>query len=187
MVRKLSSPEILAKWERNRVFSRFPLVVILDNLRSAYNVGALFRTAECAQIEKLILCGITPTPPHQGLEKTALGTTKTVPWEYELSVLTALEKLRAKNYTIASLEITDQSRPIQKVQKEDFPLALIIGNEVYGVSEVVLAASDLVLEIPLFGQKESLNVAIAGSLAIFLLIERFLPSKTGSSPYQKDR
>jgi len=170
MPKKLSSPEILAKWEKNRPKERFPLLVILDNLRSAYNVGALFRTAECAQIEKLILCGITPTPPHQGIEKTALGTTKTVPWEYELSVLSTIEKLKAKNYTIASLEITDKSLPIWEIKREHFPLALIIGNEVYGVSEVVLDASDFVIELPLFGKKESLNVAVAGSLAILLLV-----------------
>ncbi len=158
---------------KNRAGKTFPIVVILDNLRSAYNVGSIFRTCECAGIEKLILCGITPCPPHKGIEKTALGTTETLPWEYELSVLSTIEKLRDKGYTIASLEITDQSVPITEIKKENFPLALIIGNEVYGVSDAVLSASDLILEIPLYGKKESLNVAVSTGVALFLLVEKY--------------
>jgi tRNA G18 (ribose-2'-O)-methylase SpoU len=172
MLKKLESDEILARWSKNRRAQPFPVVAILDNLRSAYNVGSIFRTAECAHIEKLILCGITPTPPHGGIEKTALGTTKSVPWEYALSVLSTIEALKNKGYTIASLEITNQSIPVQEIKKEHFPLALIIGNEVSGVSEAALSASDLILEIPLFGKKESLNVSIAFGVAIFLLLEK---------------
>ncbi len=171
MLKKLDSPEILARWAKFRPARAFPVLAILDNLRSAYNVGSIFRTAECAQIEGLILCGITPTPPHSGIEKTALGTTNSVPWTYSLSVLSAIEVLRKKGYTIASLEITNQSIPVQEIKREHFPLALIIGNEVSGVSEIVLSASDLILEIPLFGQKESLNVSVAFGVAIFLLLE----------------
>lgn len=172
MPRKLTSPEILEKWKKNRPKEGFPITVILDNLRSAYNVGSIFRTCECAGIQKLILCGITPCPPHKEIEKTALGTTKTLPWEYELSVLSTIEKLKKQGYTVASLEITDKSIPISEVRKEHFPLGLIIGNEVYGVSEVVLSASDLVLEIPLYGKKESLNASVAVGVALFLLIEQ---------------
>lgn len=173
MPKKLSSPEILEKWRKYRGDRTFPIVVILDNLRSAYNVGSIFRTCECAGIEKLILCGITPCPPHKGIEKTALGTSLTLPWEYELSVLSTIEKLRNRGYTIASLEITDQSIPLTEIKKEHYPLALIIGNEVYGVSEAVLSASDLIFEIPLYGKKESLNVAVSVGVALFMLIEKF--------------
>ncbi len=169
MPRKLSSQEIFEKWRKNRINNPFPLIVVLDNLRSAYNVGSIFRTCECAGIQKLILCGITPCPPHKSIEKTALGTTKTLPWEYELSVLSTIEKLKKEGFTVASLEITDKSIPVYEVKKEFFPLALIIGNEVYGVSEAVLEASDLVLEIPLYGKKESLNVAVSAGIAIFML------------------
>ncbi|MEZ0344674.1 MAG: RNA methyltransferase [Caldimicrobium sp.] len=173
MPRKLSSPEILEKWKKYRAGRTFPIVVILDNLRSAYNVGSIFRTCECAGIEKLILCGITPCPPHKGIEKTALGTTNTLPWEYELSVLSTIEKLKKEGYTVASLEITDKSIPLTDIKKKHFPLALIIGNEVYGVSEAVLSASDLIFEIPLYGKKESLNVAVSAGVALFMLIEKF--------------
>jgi tRNA G18 (ribose-2'-O)-methylase SpoU len=178
MPRKLTSPEILEKWKKNRSKGPFPLIVILDNLRSAYNVGSIFRTCECAGIQKLILCGITPCPPHKGIEKTALGTTQALPWEYQLSVLSTIEKLKKEGYTIACLEITDKSLPISEVKKDYFPMVLVIGNEVYGVSEAVLEASDLVLEIPLYGKKESLNVAVAAGVAIFTLIEKYQKFQT---------
>lgn len=131
-----------------------------------------FRTACCAYIEKLILCGITAVPPHTGIEKTALGATELIPWEYEISTLSAIEKLKGKGYKIAALELTNKSSPIQAITMKDFPLALIIGNEVEGVSNEALKASDLLLEIPLFGEKESLNVAVAFGVAIFLLLEK---------------
>ncbi|MFN4196859.1 MAG: RNA methyltransferase [Caldimicrobium sp.] len=177
-MRKIIGEEILEKWRKNKPSSPFPIVAILDNLRSAYNVGSIFRTACCGYIEKLILCGITAKPPHSGIEKTALGTTAFVPWEYEVSTITAVEKLKKKGYTIASLELTDKSIPIQKISSKDFPLALVIGNEVDGVSEEVLKLSDVVLEIPLFGEKESLNVAVAFGIALFLLLEKYKNEKT---------
>lgn len=177
-MRKILGEEILAKWRKNKPPHPFPIIAILDNLRSAYNVGSIFRTTCCAYIEKLILCGITATPPHSGIEKTALGTTEFVPWEYELSTLSAVEKLKKKGYKIASLELTDKSIPIQKITSKDFPLALIIGNEVDGVSEEVLKLSDIILEIPLFGEKESLNVAVAFGVALFLLLDKCKNEKT---------
>ncbi len=171
-IRKIQGEEILNKWRKNRAPLPFPIVALLDNLRSAYNVGSIFRTACCANIEKLVLCGITATPPHPGIEKTALGTTELIPWEYELSTLSAIEKYKKRGYKIASLELTENSIPLQTLKKTDFPLALVIGNEVEGVSEAVLEASEIILEIPLFGEKESLNVAVAFGVAIFLLLEK---------------
>ncbi len=173
MIRKLNSFEIQEKWKRNRLCQPFPVVVILDNLRSAYNVGSIFRSSDGAYIEKIILCGITPKPPHPAIEKTALGATQTVPWEYEFSVLSILEKLKEKGYTLSALEITNKSLPVQEVREEHFPLALVVGNEVWGVSEAVLSACDVIFEIPLYGTKESLNVAVAYGIALFTLIERF--------------
>lgn len=175
--RKLIGEEILWKWRKNRPENPFPIVAILDNLRSAYNVGSIFRTACCAYIEKIVLSGITAKPPHPGIEKTALGTTELIPWEYEVSTLSAIKKYKRQGYKIASLELTEKSIPLQSLKKEDFPLVLIIGNEVEGVSEKVLEASDVILEIPLFGEKESLNVAVAFGVAIFVLLEKLRNEK----------
>lgn len=172
MATKLSGEEILSKWRKNRLNWRFPIVLVLDNLRSAYNVGSIFRTAECAYIEEIVLCGITAKPPHPGVEKTALGTTSLIPWRYEDEIGRAIDKLRDKGFKIVSLELTDRSVPIQSLRREDFPLALVVGNEVFGVSQEILDRSDIIVEIPLFGEKESLNVAVAVGVALFLLIEK---------------
>ncbi len=169
---KIEGEEILKKWRKNRPSERFPIVAILDNIRSAYNVGSMFRTAECAYISKLVLCGITAYPPHSKLEKTALGTTELVPWEYFFDTLTAVRKFKEQGFRVIALEITKNSIPIQKIRPEDFPVALVIGNEVTGVDEKVLSEVDYTVEIPLYGEKESLNVAIAFGVAVFLLLEK---------------
>lgn len=174
MAIKLVGEEILSKWRKNRLGSRFPIVLVLDNLRSAYNVGSIFRTAECAYIAGLILCGITARPPHPGIEKTALGTTSLIPWEYREETTTAVLDLKNMGYKIVSLELTDKSVPIQSLRREDFPLALVIGNEVTGVSHEILDISDVIAEIPLYGEKESLNVAVAVGVALFLLLEKLV-------------
>ncbi len=171
-MRKLTHAEKHEHWARLRPSRRFPIVAVLDNIRSAYNVGAMFRTAECAYISELILCGITARPPHKEVEKTALGATQLLPWRYFPDTLEAVESLKQEGWRIAALEITEGSLPIQAVQKEHFPLALVVGNEVSGVDERVLAAADLVVEIPQYGQKESLNVAVAFGVAVFLLLEK---------------
>jgi len=172
MVKKLEGEEILKKWRKIRPKERYPIVAILDNIRSAYNVGSMFRTAECAYISKLVLCGITPHPPHPKIEKTALGTTNLVPWSYFENTLDAVKNFKNKGFKIAVLEITEKSIPVQSIEKSFFPLALVIGNEVTGVSEEVFPEADLILEIPLYGEKESLNVALAFGIAIFLLLEK---------------
>ncbi|NPA38913.1 MAG: RNA methyltransferase [Thermodesulfobacteria bacterium] len=171
---KIEGEEILKRWRKNRPQTPFPIVAILSNIRSAYNVGSMFRTAACAYISELVLCGITAHPPHPKLEKTALGTEKLVKWRYFPSTLEAIEALKSEGYKVTALEITKNSKPIQKVSSKDFPLALVVGNEVTGVEDEVLEKVDEVYEIPLFGEKESLNVAIAFGVAVFLLIERFL-------------
>lgn len=133
----------------------------------------MFRTAECADIAKMVLCGITAKPPHPKVEKTALGTTKLFPWCYFADTLEAVQTLKAEGWTVAALEITDESVPIQSVKRIHFPLAIVIGNEVTGVDDKVLNAVDMVLEIPQFGEKESLNVAVAFGVAVFLLVEKW--------------
>lgn len=177
-MKKLEGEEILIKWRQNRPPSRFPIVVVLDNIRSAYNVGSMFRTAECAYISKLVLCGITARPPNPKLEKTALGTTYKMPWMYFEDTLEAIRTLKNLGYKVAALEITEDSLPIQTVTALDFPMALVIGNEVTGVDERILRQADKVLEISLYGEKESLNVATAFAVAVFLLLERIKEVKT---------
>lgn len=183
MVHKLNIAEKQAHWASLRPPRRFPIAGVLDNIRSAYNVGAMFRTAECAYISELLLCGITAQPPHPEVEKTALGTTKILPWRYFPDTLEAVKALKSEGWHIAALEITEVSLPIQAVQEKNFPLALVMGNELSGVDERVLAAADLVVEIPQYGQKESLNVAVAFGVAVFLLLEKakllYKPSTEG--------
>ncbi len=172
-MRKLIGEERIIHWRQFRPSQRFPIIAVLDNIRSAYNVGAMFRTAECAYIAGLVLCGITACPPHRKVEKTALGTTQLVPWRYFSDTREAVQVLRQEGWTIAALEITDESVPIHTVKLHHFPIALVIGNEVTGVDDCVLVASDIVLEIPQFGEKESLNVAVAFGVAVFLLVEKW--------------
>ncbi len=169
---KLEGEEILKKWREIRPNKRFPIVAILDNIRSAYNVGSMFRTAECAYISELILCGITPYPPNPKIEKTALGTTNLVPWRYFPNTLQAVENFKNRGFKIAILEITKDSIPIHKITSKDFPLALVVGNEVTGIEDNIFPKADLILEIPLYGEKESLNAAVAFGVALFLLIEK---------------
>ncbi len=171
-MRKLVADERIARWRQYRPQKRFPIAAVLDNIRSAYNVGAMFRTAECAYIAELILCGITARPPHRKVEKTALGTTQLVPWRYFADTVEAVHTLKEEGWTVAALEITDESVPIQQVERHHFPIALVIGNEVTGVDDRVLATVDMVLEIPQFGEKESLNVAVAFGIAVYLLVEK---------------
>lgn len=171
-MRKLTNVEKYVHWGRFRPPRRFPLVAVLDNIRSAYNVGSMFRTAECAYISELVLCGITARPPHKEIEKTALGATQLLPWRYFPDTLEAVRVLKNEGWRIAALEITDESVPIQAVGSEHFPLALVVGNEVTGVDDRVLSTADLVVEIPQYGEKESLNVAVAFGIAVFLLLEK---------------
>ncbi len=171
-MRKLVADERIARWRQYRPQKRFPIAAVLDNIRSAYNVGAMFRTAECVQIAELVLCGITARPPHRKVEKTALGTTQLVPWRYFADTVEAVLTLKEEGWTVAALEITDESVPIQQVERRHFPIALVIGNEVTGVDDRVLATVDMVLEIPQFGEKESLNVAVAFGIAVYLLVEK---------------
>lgn len=148
---------------------RIPLVVVVDSVRSLYNVGSIFRTSDGAMIQKLILTGYTPVPPRREIEKTALGSTKSVPWEHTQSSLQAVRAFKSRGYTAACLELTDESIPYTQLAASRFPLCLVIGNEITGVDKSVVAECDLGLEIPMFGVKQSLNVAVAYGIAVFEL------------------
>ncbi|MBI4811149.1 MAG: RNA methyltransferase [Ignavibacteriales bacterium] len=140
---------------------------LLDNIRSLYNVGAIFRTADGARISKLFLCGYTPYPPRKEIEKTALGATSTIPWEYFKNPLDAIDLLKSQGIRICVLEHTDKSLPYYSLTKDVFPLCLVVGNEITGVSKEILSQADYAIDIPMYGMKQSLNAAIAFGITTF--------------------
>lgn len=144
------------------------LIVLCHNVRSTYNVGSFFRTADGAGVTKLILSGYTARPPHAGIAKVALGADTWFPWEYVKQPGPWLKKMKRAGYTIAALEQTARSKNIFRWPPK-FPLVLIVGNEVRGVSQRLQRYADVDLEIPMLGRKESLNVATAFGLAVYYL------------------
>ena len=171
-MRKLTHDEIAQKrltLENISDDARIPVTVLVDNVRSLYNVGSIFRTSDGAMIQKLILTGYTPYPPRKEIEKTALGSTESVKWEYMKDPVEAIQKLKQQKIKICCLELTDQSVPYTSIQSHDFPICLAIGNEIVGVSKNIIAEADTAIEIPMFGMKQSLNVAVAYGIAVFEL------------------
>jgi len=173
-MRKLSHPEISSR--RLQVHEvhcalRVPLVVVVDNVRSLYNVGSIFRTADGAMIERLVLTGYTPHPPRKEIDKTALGATKTVPHEYVRHAREAVLQWKDRGYRAFALELTDAGRPITAVEAESFPIVLVVGNEIVGVSAEALGECEGGIEIPMYGTKQSLNVSVAFGIAAFTLGE----------------
>jgi tRNA G18 (ribose-2'-O)-methylase SpoU len=152
---------------------KHPVVTLLDNLRSIHNVGAIFRTSDAARIRHLYLTGVTGTPEHEDLHKTALGAQDTVAWSHHDDALPLLQRLRDDGYTIAALELTDEPSDPSQVSPEVFPLCLVVGNEVFGVNESIIERADLALEIPQYGSKHSLNVSVAYGIAVFDLVRRY--------------
>ena len=146
------------------------LAVVLDNIRSQHNVGSVFRTSDAFLVEKLFLCGITSTPPHREIHKTALGATDSVDWEYYSQTKDAILHLKSQGFSIVALEQTTNSVSFKDLDCSK-PVALIIGNEVEGVSEDCLAMSDQVVEIPQYGTKQSLNVSVSAGIAIWEIIK----------------
>jgi len=146
------------------------IYLILHNIRSAYNVGSIFRTADAAGVKKIYLCGYTPTPDNRKVVKTSLGAEKYVPWEYHKQTWQLLKKLKIKKIHIIALEQTKKSVDYRQF-KPKFPIALMTGNEVRGLSKKILTYTDKIIAIPMYGRKESLNVAVAAGIALYKLIE----------------
>ena len=138
--------------------------VICDNIRSLENVGSIFRTADALKITKIYLCGISGRPPHHKISKTALGAEEDIPFEYHKQALRLIKKLKKDKITIVSLEQGKKSTSYDKFNPK-FPLALVIGNEVKGVSKSILKNSDKIIDLPMLGNKESLNVSVAFGVA----------------------
>ena len=147
---------------------RQKLIVVLHNIRSRENVGSIFRTADATGVDKLYLCGITPTPPHEKISKTALGAETFVPWESYKQTWRLLDKLKKEGMNTVALEQTKESIDIF-LHKPKFPLVLVLGNEVKGLSPEILKYCDKKLFIPMHGKKESLNVSVAFGIAAYQL------------------
>ena len=147
------------------------LVAVLHNIRSRENVGSIFRTADSAGVSKLYLCGITPLPPHEKISKTALGAEEYVSWEYAKQTWRLLESLKKDGYCIIGLEKTSQAQDIFDMHMDSEKIALVVGNEVEGLSREILKRCDLIASIPMHGKKESLNVAVAFGIAVYAFLK----------------
>lgn len=153
---------------------RRPLVAVLENIRSLWNVGSIFRSSDAVRLAHLHLCGFTGHPPRPEIEKTALGATESVPWSYWSRSEDSLLWLRDAGYQLLALELTTASRPLSEIELEP-PVALVVGNEVTGVSDEALALCHAAAEIPMYGMKESLNVSVAFGVAAYALAQRISP------------
>lgn len=171
-MRKLKMDELgRLSLEEYQNSEKFPLVVVLDNIRSKNNVGSVFRSSDAFRIESLILCGYTPAPPHRDIAKTALGADLSVAWRSEPDALPAVQKLKEEGYKILVLEQTEGSIPLHEFKREpDQRYVLVLGNEVDGVQQAIVDMADQALEIPQFGTKHSLNISVATGIALFQLI-----------------
>lgn len=168
MVRKLKNIELnRPDVDEFRKTQKSGIVLLLDNVRSMHNVGSLFRTGDAMKIEKICLCGITGTPPHREIHKTALGAEDSVEWEYHTAATELIENYKRQGYCIVALEQTDRSVDIRTFRTNNPKKILVLGNEVSGVSEEVLLLCDHILEIPQFGTKHSFNVSITGAIALW--------------------
>lgn len=176
-MRKLTHDEISinrSSLDQIHTVKKLPVYVLLNSIRSSYNVGSIFRTSDAVMIEKLILTGYTPHPPKENYTtgkkevlKTALGSTQSVNWEYIKNPIDAVKDLKSKGIKICALELTENSKLYSDQTLYNFPLCLVVGNEITGVSQEILDLCDYSIEIPQYGIKQSLNVAVAYGIAIF--------------------
>lgn len=169
-MKKLLHHEILQERYTNEEAmnaSRHPISLMLVNIRSLYNVGSLFRTADSALAESLIMTGYTPHPPREEIRKTALGAIDSVPWKYFADSVEAVRYMKSIGKKVYALELTDKKRYYDSLTATDFPMCLVLGNELNGIEDEVLRECDDSIEIPMYGVKHSLNVSVAGGIALF--------------------
>lgn len=147
---------------------KVPVIIILDNIRSQHNIGAVFRTCDAFRIEKMYLCGITACPPHREIQRTALDATESVDWEYHNSAVSLISDLKKLNFLIIAVELTDKSIPLQNfIPDFSKKTALIFGNEVLGIDDEILPLCDHCIEIPQYGTKHSLNISVSAGIVIW--------------------
>lgn len=168
-MRKLDNNELDRKSITDFKYAKkSPIIIILDDIRSLNNIGSVFRTADAFLVEKIYLCGITAVPPNKEINKTALGATETVDWEYAENVLEVIEKLKTENTLVYSIEQVENAIFLQDFEIEkDRKYALIFGNEVFGVSQKAIEKSHGVIEIPQVGTKHSLNIAVSAGIVVW--------------------
>lgn len=174
-MRKLKSSELeridVSEFKK---IDKTPIIIILDNIRSLNNIGSVFRTSDAFLVEKIYLCGITAKPPHKDIHKTALGSTDSVDWEYVDDTISLVKKLQSEHIKIISIEQVESS-----VLLQDFTIlpnqkyAIVMGNEVKGVQQEVVSASDYCIEIPQFGTKHSLNISVSTGIVLWDLFKKF--------------
>lgn len=147
---------------------KIPMVIVLDNVRSLNNIGSVFRTSDAFRVEEILLCGITATPPNTEIHKTALGAEDSMKWRYFDDTLSAIQELKAEDYTVFSVEQAENSISLESVQLDkNKKYAVILGHEVHGVQQSVIDASDGCIEIPQYGTKHSLNVSVTAGIVIW--------------------
>jgi len=156
-----------------------PISVIAHDIRSAHNVGSIFRTADSAGLAHVYLTGFTATPEHRGVRKTALGAENAVPWSRHEDPFVLLDILKSDGIRIVALERTDGAIGVEDIKADHFPMALILGNEVSGVLPALIEQADVVLALPQYGTKDSLNVSVAFGIAAYGLVERFRALRAG--------
>ncbi|MCK5781353.1 MAG: RNA methyltransferase [Flavobacteriales bacterium] len=173
-MRKLKNSELNRKnINQFKEAEKTPLIVVLDNIRSLNNIGSVFRTSDAFLVEKIYLCGITATPPHKDIHKTALGATDSVDWEYCEETLEVVEKLKAKNVEVISIEQAENAVMLNEFKvNASKKYAIIFGNEVKGVEQKIVSISDSVIEIPQHGTKHSLNISVSAGVVIWEMFKQ---------------
>lgn len=174
-MRKLSLKELNRPGlEEFKALEKAPITLVLDNIRSALNVGSAFRTADAFALEKIVLCGITARPPHREILKTAIGATESVEWAYEKDVARAIRQLKEQGCRVLAIEQADERTLLQDIRPEGGQkYALVFGNEVSGVSEEAMALVDGCVEVPQFGTKHSLNIAVCLGIVVWEFFRRW--------------
>ena len=173
MTRKLRNDELeRLSTEQFKQAEKADLVVVLDNVRSLLNVGSIFRTCDAFLVKSLYLCGLTGTPPQKEIEKTALGATETVDWKHFESTEQAIKNLQSEGYKIYAVEQAENSIALHQFTSSSEKIALVFGNEVYGVEQEIVDKCDGVIEIPQLGSKHSLNVAVSAGIVIWEVVKK---------------
>jgi 23S rRNA (guanosine2251-2'-O)-methyltransferase len=178
-MKKLSMSELnRISAEEFKSSEKMPVVIVLDDVRSAYNVGSIFRTADAFRVSAIYICGISARPPHKDISKTALGATDSVEWKYYPDVQVAVKSLKDGGYKIYAIEQVDESISLEKFQPEKgAKIAIIFGHEVFGVKEDLFPFIDGCIEIPQFGTKHSFNVAISAGIVLWELAGKLVVSR----------
>ncbi|MCG3167186.1 MAG: putative TrmH family tRNA/rRNA methyltransferase [Bacteroidia bacterium] len=174
-MRKLKNEELGRKsLEEFRSGKKMPVIVVLDDVRSMHNIGSVFRTSDAFSVEKILLCGITAQPPHREISKTALGATESVSWNYYVTISDAIEALKSEGYKILCIEQVEGSIDLADfVPEQNVKYAVVLGNEVNGVSQSVVDSCDFCLEIPQFGTKHSFNISVTAGIVLYDLTQKF--------------